>query len=85
MQALDGVVERRLVAAALVGEHVDHLGATRHVGRVAEGLLHGGDVVSVEGAGVANAERLEEGGGLPQLADRGLGGLEPPLEAAASS
>jgi hypothetical protein len=77
---LDRVVLRRPVAPALLGEDVDHLRATGHGRRVAQGLLEGGDVVAVEGAGVAHAERLEEGVGLPQLTDGGLGGVEASLQ-----
>ncbi len=82
VQALDRVVLGRRVAAALLREHVHDLGPA-HLGGVAQGLFERRDVVAVEGAGVADAERLEERGRLPHLADGGLGGLEAPLEAVA--
>ena len=82
VQPLDGVVLGRCVAPALLGEHVHHVRAAQ-LGGVAQRLLEAPHVVAVERAGVADAERLEEGGRLPHLAHGGLGGLDAPLEAIA--
>ena len=60
VQALDVVLFGRGVAPALLGQHVDHDRAVP-LGGVGEGLLHQVDVVAVDRAGVADAERLEEG------------------------
>ncbi len=74
------VVLGRRVAASLLGEDVDddrplggeHLGA-------AERLFELGDVVAVDRAGVAHAERLEERRRLEELAHAGLERLDRPL------
>ncbi len=75
VESLDHVVLGRCVAAALLGEDVDDGGAVE-LGGVAEGPLELVDVVAVEGAVVADTEILEERGGVPHLAHRGLGGLD---------
>ena len=68
------------VAASLLGEHVDD---DRALGRqllgVAQRLLELGDVVAVDRARVAHAERLEERRRLEELADAGLERLDRPL------
>ena len=51
------------VAPALLGEDVDDDGAVPF-GRVGQGLFHAGDVVAVDGPGVADAEGLEERWGV---------------------
>ena len=78
-RCLIGVLLGGGVALALLGEDVDDDGAVE-LGGVAQGLLDALDVVAVEGAGVADAELLEEGGRLPHLAHGGLGGVEAPGE-----
>ena len=73
MEVLLVVVLGRRVAAALLGDDVDD---DRPLGRqldgVAHGVLEGGDVVAVDRADVAHAERLEERRRLQDLAHRGL-------------
>ncbi len=54
---------------ALLGEHMDD-DRPVELGGVLEGLFHRGDVVTVEGAHVADAEILEERRRLPHLAHR---------------
>ena len=74
------VVLGRRVAAALLGEDVDD---DRALGRelvgVAERLLELVDVVAVDRADVAHAERLEERRRLEELAHAGLERLHRPL------
>ena len=82
VEVLDGVLLGGGVALALLGEHVDDHGAVQ-LGGVAQGPLDTFDVVAVEGAGVADAQLLEEGGRLPHLAHGGLGGVEAPGQALA--
>ena len=69
VQALDVVLLGGGVAAALLGEDVDDDGAVPF-GGVRERLFHAGDVVAVDGAGVADSERLEEPVGRDDLAHR---------------
>ena len=68
MEALDLVLLGRAVAAAFLGQDVDDDGAVPF-GRVGQGLFHAGDVVAVDGSGVADAEGLEETVGGDHLAD----------------
>ena len=60
VQALDVVLFRRPVPAALLRQHV-HDDRPVPLGRVGEGLLHQVDVVPVDRPGVADAECFEEG------------------------
>src|SRR6202042_456807 len=60
VQALYLVLFGRTVAPPLLGEHVDH-DRTVPLGGVHERLLHVFDVVTIDWAGVADAESLEEG------------------------
>ena len=69
VQALDVVLLGRGVAPALLGEDVDDDGAAPFRG-VGEGLLHAGDVVAVDGPGVADPEGLEEAVRRHDLAHR---------------
>ena len=71
MEALDVVLLGRGVAPALLGQDVDDDGAAP-LGGVGEGLFHQLDVVAVDGAGVPDAECLEEGVGCHHLA-QGIG------------
>ena len=75
MQALLVVVLGRGVAPSLVGQHVDHDGAVE-ARRLAERVLQAEHVVAVDGADVAHAEALEEGGRLDHLADGRVHALE---------
>ena len=59
VEALDLVLLRRAVAAALLRENVHDDGPVP-LGRVSQSLLHAGDVMPVDGTGVADAESLEE-------------------------
>ena len=68
MEALDLVLFGRAVAAALLGQDVDHDGPVP-LGRVGQGLFHAGDVVAVDGPGVADTEGLEEAVRGDHLAD----------------
>jgi hypothetical protein len=69
VQVLLVVVLGGRVAAALLGEHVDEDRALLgQLDRVAERVLHLLDVVAVERADVAHAERLEERRRLEELA-----------------
>jgi hypothetical protein len=79
VHVLDQVVLGGRVAPALLGEDVDD---DRPVvlGGVAEGGLDALDVVAVEGAGVADAQVLEERRRLEVVADAGHRGLEAALE-----
>ena len=70
------VVLGRRVAPALLGEDVHEDGALE-LGGVAQRVLERLDVVAVDGAGVADAERLEERRRLEVLADGGLDGVHP--------
>ena len=79
MQPLDVVVLGRSVAAPLLGDGV-HDDGPLPFGRVGQGLLEPADVVTVDGAGVTDAERLEEGmwgdhfaEGAGQAVDTGIG------------
>ena len=60
VQALNLVCLGGGIATTLLGEHVDHDGSIPP-GGIAQGLLDGGDVMAVDGSGIANAEGLEEG------------------------
>ena len=64
---LEGVRGGRLVAAALLGDGVDH-DRPVPLGGAAQGGLERFDVVAVDGADVAHAQRLEEGVGGDHLA-----------------
>ena len=75
VQVLLVVVLGRRVAAALVGEDVDD-DRPFVLGRVAQRVLHADDVVTVDRAGVANAERFEERDGLEHLAEQRLHALQ---------
>ena len=80
MEVLLVVVLGRRVAAALLGEDVDDDRALgRQLGGVAQRVLELGDVVAVDRADVADAERLEERRRLEELAHRGLERLDAPL------
>jgi hypothetical protein len=71
------VVLRGRVAAALLGEHVHHDGAFgRQLDGVAQRVLECLDVVAVDRADVAHAERLEERRRLQELAHRSLERLD---------
>ena len=70
VQALLVVVLGRRIAAALLRQHV-HDDRPVEVGGVAQRVFEAGDVVAVDRADVANAERLEEHGGLGDFAHRG--------------
>ena len=60
MQALDGVVFGRPVATTLLSEDVNDLRAPGHRCGVAQCFFKKRDVVSVEGAGIANTECFKE-------------------------
>ncbi len=83
MEALLVVLLGRRVAATLLGEHVDHDRALVVLGGVAERALEALEVVAVERAGVAHAERLEEHRRLEHLAEAGHRALEAPGEVVA--
>ena len=76
------VVLGRRVATALLGEDVDD-DRLVELGRVAEGVLHGLDVVAVDRADVAHPERLEEHRRAHVLPHRGLHRLDALLGLAA--
>ena len=69
MEALDLILLGRCVPSALLGQDVDHDGAIPRRG-VAKRLLDRRNVVTIDGACVADAERFEEGVGRDQLAQR---------------
>ena len=71
VQVLLVVVLGRRVAATLLGEHVEHARPLELDG-VAQRLFQPGDVVAVDRALVAHAERLEEGDRLERLAHGSL-------------
>jgi hypothetical protein len=79
VHVLDRVAFGGLVAASLLGEHVDDDGPLEGLA-VLEGLLDLGHVVPVEGAQVVDAEGLEERRRLEHLPDGGLGGVDAPLD-----
>ena len=60
VQALNLVCLGGGIATTLLGEHVDHDGSIPS-GGIAQGLFDSGDVMAVDGSGIANAEGLEEG------------------------
>jgi hypothetical protein len=60
VEPLDVVLFGRGVAPALLGQDMDDDGAVP-LGGVGEGLFHQFDVMPVDGAGVPDAEGLEEG------------------------
>ena len=74
------VVLGRRVTAALLGEHVDDDRTfDGQLDGVAERLLELGDVVAVDGADVAHAERLEERRRLEELPHAGLQRVDGPF------
>ncbi len=82
VQALDRIVLRRRVAAALLGHHVHDDRAVVLRG-ITQRALEAAHVVAVERAGVAHAEVLEEGARLEVLAHRGDRGLQASFHAVA--
>ena len=60
MQSLDGVVFGGPIATTLLGEDVNDLRATGHRCGVTECFFKKRNVMSVEGAGIANTECLKE-------------------------
>ena len=77
MEALLLVLLGRRVALALRGEDVDD-DRPVELGGVAQRLLEAADVVAVERAAVADAERLEEDRRLEHLAQPGPGARQAP-------
>jgi hypothetical protein len=67
------------VASTLLGQHVDH-DRSVELGSVGQGVFDLGDVVAVERAQIVDAKRLEERRRLEHLAQRGLGGIDAPLD-----
>ncbi len=75
VQVLLVVVLGRRITATLVGQYV-HDDRSVVLGGIAERVLHAGDVVTVDRAGVANAQRLEERDRLEDLAEQRLDALQ---------
>ena len=83
MQVFLGVVFRRRVPAALVGDDMHDDGAIGVCGGVAQRRFHCCDVVTVDRAEVSHTERFEERRGLPHLSHRGCGAFDAPSHAVA--
>ncbi len=66
---LDFVLLGGSESLAFLGEHMDDDGPVE-LGGVLEGLFHRGDVVTVEGTHIADAEILEERRRFPHFAHR---------------
>ena len=79
VQALLVVVLGEGIALALAGEDVDDDGAVE-LGRLAQDVFHLGDVVSVDGAHVTDAEGLEEVLGAEHLPEGGSQALHAGLQ-----
>ena len=71
--SLDGVVLGWSVTATFLREHMDDLRAAGHRCGIAKRFFEKGNVVTIEGAGIANAECFEERGWFERFADGRFG------------